>query len=131
MRAIGLCAAVLLLATSGWAQDGFTVDSKGKDQWPAAEAQKIYDSACAVVQQEFGGNRSIRPQFKLVLGAATNSVNFDQRELRLTKWDPYLFAQGVVMLSVEDLMSPQHRSEMAKRAVTWADATIDVRHVTK
>lgn len=131
MRAIGLGAAILVLATAGWAQGGFTVDSKGKDQLPAAEAQKIYDSACAVVEQELGGNRTVRPQFKLVLGAAKNSVNYDQRELTLTKWDPYLFAQGVILLSFEDLMSPKKSGEMAKRALAWADATIDVHHLTK
>jgi hypothetical protein len=131
VRAIGVGAAVLVLAIAGWAQGGFTVDGKGKDQWPAVEAQKIYDSACAVVEQQLGGNRTVRPQFKLVLGAATNSVNYDRRELRLTKWDPYLFAQGVILLSFEDLMSPKQRTEMAKRALTWADATIDVHHLTK
>jgi hypothetical protein len=131
VRAIGVGAAVLVLAIAGWAQGGFTVDGKGKDQWPAVEAQKIYDSACAVVEQQLGGNRSVRPQFTVVLGAAENSVNYDQHELKLTKWDPYLFAQGVVMLSFEDLMSPKQRAEMAKRALTWADATIDVHHLTK
>ncbi len=71
-----------------------------------------------------------RPKFKLVLGAAKNSVNYDQRELTLTKWDPYLFAQGVILLSFEDLMSPKKSGEMALRAVTWANATIDVHHLT-
>lgn len=131
MRAIGLGAAVLVLATAGWAQSGLTVDIKGKDRWPAAEAQKIYDSACAVVEQELGANRIARPQFKVVLGAAKNSLDYDQRELNLTKWDPYLFAQGVVLLSYADLLSPKQRAEMAKRALTWADATIDVHHLTK
>jgi hypothetical protein len=131
VRAIGVGAALLVLATAGWAQGGFTVDSKGKDQVPGVEAQKIYDSACAVVEQQLGANRTVRPQFKVVLGAAENSVNYDRRELKLTKWDPYLFAQAVVMLSFEDLMSPKQRAEMAKRALTWADATIDVHHLTK
>jgi hypothetical protein len=81
--------------------------------------------------KNLGGNRAVRPQFKVVLGGAKNSVNYDQRELTLTKWDPYLFAQGVVMLSVEDLMSPKQRAELARRAVSWADATIDVHHLTK
>ena len=131
MRAIGLGAAVLVLATAGWAQGGFTIDGKGKDRLSAAEVQKIYDSACAVVEQELGRNRTVRPQFKLVLGAAKNSVNFDQHELTLTKWDPFLFAQGVILLSYEDLMSPKKRAEMATRAVTWADATVDVHNLTK
>jgi hypothetical protein len=131
VRAIGVGAAVLVLATAGWAQGGFTVDGKGKNQWPAVEAQKIYDSACAVVGQELGANRIVRPQFKVVLGAAENSINYDRRELKLTKWDPYVFAQGVVLLCFEDLLPPKQRAEMAKRAMTWADATIDVHHLTR
>lgn len=131
MKAIRLGVAVLALATAGWSQDGFTVDNRGKDQWPAAEAQKIYFSACAIVEREFAGKRAVRPQFRLVLGAANNSVSFDQHELRLTRWDRFLFAQGVVMLALEDLMPLQQRKEMAIRAVNWADATIEVKQTTK
>jgi hypothetical protein len=43
----------------------------------------------------------------------------------------YLFAQGVVMLAFEDLMPLQQGMTMAKRAVTWADATVDVEQFRK
>jgi hypothetical protein len=93
---------VLILATACLAQEGLTVHRHGKQKWPAAEAQKIYSSACSVVQREFGGNRSVTPRVTLVLGADKNVVWLEEREIRLTKWDRYAFAQGVVMVAFQD-----------------------------
>lgn len=121
------CAILLLsLSTMCAAQDGLTVHAKGKQKWPGAEAQKIYRSACSVVQREFGASHAVAPPVTLLLGADRNEVGFDQREIRLTKWNPYLLAQGVVMLAFEDLMSSDEKISLAKRAVTWADATVEV-----
>ena len=122
---------VLILTAACFAQDDFTVESSGKQKWQRDEVQKIYDSACAVVQREFGGNRTLRPKVKLLLGSDKNALAFDQREIRLVKWDPYLFAQGVVMLAFEDLLPTDQRLAMTKRAVNWADSTIDVKQVAK
>jgi hypothetical protein len=121
---------VLILATACLAQEGLTVHSKEKQKWPAAEAQKIYLSACSVVQREFGATHSVAPTITLVLGVEKNVVRFDTREIRITKWDRYLFAQGVVILAFEDLMMDR-RTAMAQRAVTWVDATVDVERLTK
>lgn len=121
---------VLILATACLAQEGLTVHSKEKQKWPAAEAQKIYLSACSVVQREFGATHSVAPTITLVLGVEKNVVRFDTREIRLTKWDRYLFAQGVVILAFEDLMMDR-RTAMAQRAVTWVDATVDVERLAK
>lgn len=121
---------VLILATACLAQEGLTVHSKEKQKWPAAEAQKIYLSACSVVQREFGATHSVAPTITLVLGVEKNVVRFDTREIRLTKWDRYLFAQGVVILAFEDLMMDR-RTAMAQRALTWVDATVDVERLTK
>lgn len=120
-----------ILTTACLAQEGFTVRSDGKQQWPMDEAQKLYDSACIVVQQEFGSGHKVRPQLTLVLGAPRNEVNSDRKEIKLTQWDRYLFAQGVIMLAFEELMSLEERATMAKRAVSWADSTIDVKRLTK
>ena len=122
---------LLILATACWAQDGLTVQSKGKQKWPAAEAEKIYLSACSAVQREFGSNRAIRPQVTVVLGADKDVVSFDEREIKLTKWNRYTFAQGVVWLALVDLMPLQQRLDMANRAVNWADATVDVEQLRK
>lgn len=120
-----------ILTTACLAQESFTVRNDGKQQWPAAEAQKLYDSACIVVQQQFGAGHKVRPQFTLVLGAPRNEVSADRKEIRLTQWDRYLFAQGVIMLAFEDLMPFEERAAMVKRVVNWADSTIDVKRLTK
>jgi hypothetical protein len=121
----------LSLATACLAQEGLTIHSKVKQKWPAAEAEKIYLSACSAVQREFGSNRAVRPQVTVVLGAEKDAVLFDEREIRLTKWDRHLFAQGVVVFAFEDLMPVEQRLTLAKRAVNWADATVEIERVEK
>jgi len=123
--------AVLISATACLAQDGLIVQSKGKRKWPSAEAQKIYLSACSVVQREFGSNRPVAPRVTLVLGASKNEVWFQGEEIRLTKWDRYAFAQGVVRLAFVNLMPSQQRLAIAKRAVNWVDATVDIEQLRK
>jgi hypothetical protein len=128
---LSLLMVFLILATVCLPQEGLTVQKKRTQKWPAAEAQKIYLSACSVVQREFGGNRPVAPRVTLVLGANKNEVGFQGQEIRLTKWDRYAFAQGVVWLAFEDLMPSQQRLTIAKRIVSWADATVDIEQLRK
>src|SRR5215469_2156496 len=121
----------LCLATACLAQEGLTVRTEGKKRVSATEAEKIYLSACSVVQREFGGTRSVRPRVTLILGANRDAVWFDDREITLTKWDPRLFAQGVVVFAFEDLMPLDQRRVLASRAVNWADATVEIDKVGK
>jgi hypothetical protein len=121
----------LILATVCLAQEGLTVQNKGKQKWPAAEAEKIYLSACPAVQREFGSNRAVRPQVRVVLGADKDVVSFDERELKLTKWNRHAFAQGVVMFAFENLMPVEQRLMLAKRAVIWADSAVDMEQLRK
>src|SRR4051812_35028598 len=94
---------VLGLATTCLAQDRLTIRVEGKHKVSATEAEKIYISACSVVQREFGGTREVKPRITLILGAKRDEILFDDREITLTKWDPRLFAQGVVVFAFEDL----------------------------
>lgn len=121
---------LLGLAPVCLAQEGLTVHRNGKHMVPLAEAKKIYASACAVVQREFGSTRPVIPEVTLVLGSNNNEVSFGDRQIRLTKWDRGAFAQGVVMLASEDLMLDR-RLSLAKRALTWADATVDANELAK
>ena len=121
---------LLSLTTVSLAQEGLTVQSKGKQKLPVAEAQKIYFSACAVVQREFGAPRPLMPRVTLVLGASSNEVSFGDRQIRLTKWDRGAFAQGAVMFAFGDLMLDR-RVSLANRALTWADATVDAKQLAK
>ena len=50
---------------------------------------------------------------------------------QITKSNPYAFAQGVVWLAFEDLMPSQRRPTIAKRAVTWADSTVEIERLAK
>jgi len=123
--------ATLLMASSGFAQDGLTIRALNKQKVPAAEAEKIYLSACSITEREFGGHRAPRPQVTLILGSDVNQAEWDVREIRLIKWDPYLFAQGVVAFAFEDLMPTELRLALARRALTWVDSTVEVTSFTK
>jgi hypothetical protein len=112
-------------------QAGLTIRDASNKKWQSAEAIRVYLSSCAVVQREFGISHELRPEVTLVLGAEKDVLAFDQREIRLTKWDPYLFAQGVVVLAFEELLPKKELLSVAKRAVTWADSTIDAREEAK
>jgi hypothetical protein len=122
---------VLALATGCLAQEGLTIDNKHKERVSIPEAQKIYISACSGVREEFDLQRPILPRVKLVLGADKNELSIQGREIRLTKWDRYAFAQGVAWLAFEDLMPSQQRLTIAKRAIIRVDSTVEVEHLAK
>ena len=131
-RLLKFAVVALTLTTACLAQEPLvTVTQKGKHKWPAEEVDKIYSSACAAVQREFGGDHSVRPRVALILGSDKNSVNFDAGQVLLVKWDRDLFAQGVVVLAFEDLMTLERRVRIAKRAVNWTDATVEVAKMAK
>lgn len=123
--------AVLILTAAGWTQSLFAVQVIGKQKWPTEEADKLYLSACSVVQQEFGTPQPVRPRLKLVLGAESNRALFDKREIQLTQWDPYLFTQGVVVFAFEELMGPDKQHAIALRAVRWADSVVRINTISK
>ena len=130
-NALKLGSFVLAFATVCAAQNELRIRNKGNQKWPAEEAQKIYLSACSVVQREFGRTLPLEPQVALVLGAEKNEVWFTGREIRLTKWNDHAFAQGVVWLAFEDLLPSPQRLSIATRAVNWADSTVEVEQFKK
>jgi hypothetical protein len=130
-KALRLMVFVLALTASGWAQNLFAVQVRGKQRWPAREADKLYLSACSVVQREFGAAQPVRPQVTLVLGADNNQAVLDRRQIQLTRWNAYLFAQGVAIFAFEDLMSQDKMSAIARRAVNWADSTVEIKAIPK
>ena len=131
LTAVKFAISVLALAGAGLAQDGLTIDNRHKERLSTPEAEKIYSSACSVVEREFEIKQPLHPQVRLVLGADKNEIWFVGREIRLTKWNPYAFAQGVVWLAFEDLMPSQQRLTIAKRAVTLADSTVEIERLAK
>jgi hypothetical protein len=66
----GVKFAISLFAfAAAWAaQDGLTIDNKHTERVSIADAEKIYSSACSVVQREFDIRHPLHPQVRLVLG---------------------------------------------------------------
>ncbi|PYY02312.1 MAG: hypothetical protein DMG62_23365 [Acidobacteria bacterium] len=130
---LALVTALFLLTTISVAQEGLAIRSNVNQKSPSAEAGKVYLSACAAVQREFGSSHDLRPRVTLVLGVEKHGegVDVDSREIRLVKWNRYMFAQGVVILAFEELMPKTQVLLVAKRAVAWSDATVDVGQIAK
>lgn len=127
-------AAILAVAFAAvcCAQDAqVSVSSKGKQRASQFEVNKVYLSACNAVQAEFRSSDALRPRITLVLGADNNAVDFDTNAILLRKWNRDLFAEGVVILAFEDLLTPERRTIITNRAVSGADAMIDVRDMRR
>ena len=123
---------VLAMATVGCAQEGIVnVNNKGKQKWSPSEVNRVYLSACTAVEREFGNRILPRPNIALVLGADKNAVDFDKETILLKSWDRGLFAEGVVILAFEGLLTPERRMMIANRAVNLAQATVNVSEITK
>jgi hypothetical protein len=130
-KATRLAVFVLVLAAGCWAQNSLTVQVKGRQKWSAEEVDRLYLSACSAVQREFGGTRPVRPRLTLDLGADKDEADLDRREIRLIKWNPVLFAEGVVVFAFEDLMPLDERMAVARRAVNWAGSTVEIKTILK
>jgi hypothetical protein len=123
---------VAVFASVCSAQEGsVSVSSEGKQKWSPSEINEVYRSACTAVQREFGNSTVLSPTIALVLGAEKNEVNFDKKTILLKRWDRSLFAEGVVILAFEDLLTPQRRMVITGRAMNLAQATVNVREITK
>lgn len=109
----------------------FAIDNPHRQPLPYAEAQALYLSACKVVEQEFARTDPLRPRLTLVLGAGANGIYYPKHEIQLTKWDKYLFAQGVVVLAVDDMLPDDMRTSLTKLAVLEVDSTVTVDELRK
>jgi hypothetical protein len=103
-----------------------TIRNPRSQTLPYAEAQAIYLSACKTVEQEFSRTNPVRPRLALLLGADKDRVYFPKREIQLTKWDRYQFAQGVVLLAMDDLLPEDKRLSLTRLAVLGAESTVDL-----
>jgi len=107
----------------------FPVRNPRNQAMPYAQAETIYLSACRVVEQEFHRAESLRPRLTLVLGANRDALYYPNREIQLRKWDGYRFAQGVVLLAVDDMLPRDKQILLTKLAVLEAESTVDVREL--
>ncbi len=109
----------------------FTIFNPRNQVLPYGEAQALYLSACKVVEQEFSRTDPIRPRVTLVLGAESDAIYYPKREIHLVKWDKYQFAQGVVVLAVNEMLPADMRISLTKLAVLEAESTVGVEELKK
>jgi hypothetical protein len=128
---------ILLLVSAGLAQsssDGsFSVrhiTKPGVSLTPAQmhEAEKLYRNACAVVKSDFHSNAELRPRFTVILGAEHNEVR-GRGEIWLTKWNSAMFAEGVVVVAFDQVLTSDVVKQLAIRAVQYSNATVDVAEI--
>jgi hypothetical protein len=100
------------------------------------EAESVYKSACAVVLHDFHNSiGELHPHFTVVIGADRNEVHGfmvqskkvrGNAELWIKQWDPKVFAQGVVVLAFDELLTEDVINQLGSRAVRYSDATVNV-----
>ena len=116
----------LMLVQLGFSQTLFDVRNPKNQKWPEADANRVYMSTARAIAAEFKLPQPSYAHFTLILGADENSVDIDARELRLKKWDTYFYAEGVLRLDFDQMMSPEGKMRLARRAVAESKATVTV-----
>ena len=124
----GVCLGMLLVVLSGGAiaQEFFAVRNQRKQKFPIEEANRIYLLAAEAVKREFKLSRPVRPRFTLVLGYEGNQLDVNTGELRLAKWDRKVFADGVILFCMEQMLTPDVHEQLLRRSLLAADATVAV-----
>ena len=99
------------------------------------EAERLYQSACAVVQREFhSGAVKLRPHVTVIIGTERNEVHSGRTEpgeIRMKKWDPITFTQGSVVLAFDGMLTNDVIVQLGNRAVRQNNATVDVADFNK
>lgn len=88
------------------------------------EAEKLYQSACAVVKRDLHGTTELRPRFTVVIGADHDEVH-GRTEIWLKQWNPVMFTEGVVVLAFDQVLTPDAIKQMGQKAARQVNATID------
>ena len=129
---------LLVLASAGLAQSSrtgwFSVHHAKQANFsmsPAQmrEAESVYQSACAAVQHDFrGGSGELHPQIDVTIGTDRDEIHVRavRAEIWMKKWDPLVFAQGVVILAFDQVLTADVVKELSIRAVRSSKAAVDV-----
>ena len=122
---------ILVLGNVCASQAMFKVSNPEQQQWPREEANRIYLSVAKSMAEEFKRPQLPAAVFTLVLGAREDAVDMNTRELLLKRWDKYRYAEGVVRLTFDQMLSSELKMRLARRAVAESDATVDYRNSEK
>jgi hypothetical protein len=120
---------VLCLISAAWGQIPCERSDKKPCEFDAVRAAKLYYYASAQVAREINPDRppKLLPKISLLLGAKDNGVlwNVSECQIRLTKWDEEMFAQGVAFAAATQQLSAEQVMKAARTAVIFLNATVD------
>jgi hypothetical protein len=108
------------------AAEYLTIFNPNRDKISIEEVEKVYLGACEAVEKEYHRPAPIRPRLILRLGTESNVLRFPMREILLKKWDEYRFADAVVALALNDMVSREDRARLTNTAVKAAGTTVSV-----
>ena len=115
----------------------FEVSNPKHVHFDAQEAVKSYLQAVSEVETEYHLLQHVTPKFVLVLGVDQNCIVWangkmsQASEIRLKRWDPRIFRQGVITLSINELMRPENVIRLEQRIERIEQASVDVRNLQK
>jgi hypothetical protein len=96
------------------------------------EAESLYQSTCTAVQQNFHSIDALRPHFTVVIGTDRDEVHSGGMkvdgglEIWMKKWDSSVFAEGVVVLAFQQLLTQDVVKRLKRQAIRSSNATVDV-----
>jgi len=132
---------VLFLAISvpalAQAHELFEVSNPKHMQFNSEEAMKSYLQSVSEVEAEYHLLQHLTPKFALVLGVDRNSLVWPNyktsqgAEIRLTRWEPRIFRQGVIALSINELLRPENVTRLELHIESIEEAVVDVRSLRK
>lgn len=132
---------ILLLAISApaLAQAGelFEVSNPKHVQFNSEEAVKSYLQSVSEVETEYHLLQHLTPKFALVLGVDSNCIVWPNgktsqgAEIRLKHWEPHIFRQGVIALSINELLRPENVARLEQRIERIEEAVVAARDLRK
>ena len=136
---------LIVLVSAAWAQssaDGsFSVRHSKNANFSLnatqmRQAENLYSIVCTIVKQDFhNGAGELHPHFTVVIGAERNEVHSVRvktdggTEIWMKKWNPTVFAQGVVVVAFDEMLTRDVITQLGNRAIRYSNATVDVADV--
>ena len=115
----------------------FEVSNPKHLHFDAQEAVKSYLQAVSEVETEYHLLQHVNPKFALVLGGDQNCIVWAKgkmsqpSEIHLRHWDARIFRQGVITLSINELLRPDNVIRLEQRIERIEQASVDVRNLQK
>jgi hypothetical protein len=122
----------LILSTAAFAQSApmFRVENPDK-LYNEAEAVKSYWYSIETVRAEYHILDKLSPTFTVKLGAEKDGLQWEPAEIHLIKWDKRMFRQGVIALTINELLKPENFKRLELRIEAQENAQVEWKALKK